>query len=34
MGNYISSNANRFYAAIESSYGKAASHLPRNSVKN
>ncbi len=24
MGNYISSNANRFYAALESAYGQAA----------
>ncbi|HSU33370.1 MAG TPA: hypothetical protein VLJ11_19235 [Bryobacteraceae bacterium] len=29
MGNYISSNANRFYVALEASYGKAA---PVNSI--
>jgi hypothetical protein len=30
MANYISSNANRFYAAVESAYGQAASIGPAN----
>lgn len=30
MANYISSNANRFYAALESAYGQAASVGPAN----